>query len=145
MLLYVCHSNRLMGGRGSAELTIKGPAVIHSPTASHSTPNLRTTWLQWHISILCLTLVYQLDQVASQQILHQDPNVLCNHPHGTRVCHVSSFTQLKSYAVNTHTIIYCTILYFCFRHGKSGMYFKHLSISLPLALSTLFCPSSLTF
>lgn len=33
---------RLMGGRGSAELTIKGSAVIHSPITGRSTPSLRT-------------------------------------------------------------------------------------------------------
>lgn len=39
----MCHAQiRLMGGRGSAELTIKGSAVIHSPITGRSTPSLRT-------------------------------------------------------------------------------------------------------
>lgn len=79
VLLYVCRSNWLMGGWGSAELTIKGPAVIQSPITSRSTSNPPTTWLQRHISVHFLTGMYQLDRLASQKVFHQGPHILCNH------------------------------------------------------------------
>lgn len=70
------------GGHGSAELTIKGPAVIQSAITSRATSNpLTAARLQWHISVLLLTGMYQRDGLASQKIFHQDPNILCNHPH----------------------------------------------------------------
>lgn len=62
VLLYARRSDWLMGGRRSAELTIKGPAVIHNPITSRSTPkpgNRTTTMARfgsffWQV---CISLI----------------------------------------------------------------------------------------
>lgn len=82
VLLYARRSDWLMGGRRSAELTIKGPAVTHNPITSRSTPkpgNGATTMARFRL--VSLTGMYQLDRLASQKVFHQDPNILCNHRH----------------------------------------------------------------
>lgn len=62
VLLYARRSDWLMGGRGSAELTIKGPAVIHNPITSRSTPKpgKRMTTMARFCSFLwqvCISLI----------------------------------------------------------------------------------------
>lgn len=62
VLLYARRSDWLMGGRGSAELTIKGPAVTHNPITSHSTPKpgSRTTTMERFCSFVwqvCISLI----------------------------------------------------------------------------------------
>lgn len=62
VLLYVRQSDWLMGGRGSAELTIKGPAVTHNPITSRSTPKLgscTTTMAQFCSFVwqVCISLI----------------------------------------------------------------------------------------
>ena len=62
VILYVRRSDWLMGGRGSAELTIKGPAVTHSPITSRSAPKpaSRTTTMAHFCSFVwqvCISLI----------------------------------------------------------------------------------------
>lgn len=55
VLLYVWRTNRLMGGHGSSVLTIKGPAVTHSPITSTTQWLISGTFLffwQVYISVM---------------------------------------------------------------------------------------------
>lgn len=83
MLLYVRRSNRLMGGHGSAKLTIKGQAVIHGAITSRAASDLlTTTWRRWHVSVLFFWQVHiSLMDWHHGKIFHRDPNILCNHPY----------------------------------------------------------------